>query len=276
MRRNTVRLLTFAFLAAFALMLFAPLESRAATRGTYALVSVNLASGQLTSLGCVGVRGRLGAFALKDASTGYTIGSRNALTTFPLNDPGNPTNTVTITGLSRSEQVIGIDIRPATGELYGLTDDNRIISIDPSSGVATIKGASFSPKISGSAVGFDFNPTVDRIRVVTDRGQNLRLHPDTGQVAAVDKSLTFATADVNKRFNPRVSGAGYTNSFAGATTTTLYDIDTARDVLVTQTPPNDGVLNTIGSLGSNLSTVSGFDILASGQAYAIVRGSSLC
>jgi hypothetical protein len=130
--------------------------------------------------------------------------------------------------------------------------------------------------ISGSAVGFDFNPTVDRIRVVTDRDQNLRLHPDTGQVAVIDGSLALATNDVNIRFNPRVSGAAYTHSFAGATTTTLYDIDTAKDVLVTQTPPNDGVLNTVGSLGVNLSTVSGFDILASGQAYAVVRGSGLC
>lgn len=276
MRRNTVRSLKFAVLAVLVLMLFAPLVSQAATRGSYALVSVNLASGQLTSLGCVGVRGSLAAFALKDASTGYAVGTRNALTTFPLNDPGNPTNTVTVTGLSRGEQVIGIDIRPATGELYGLTDDNRIISLDPATGVATVKGAPFSPKISGSAFGFDFNPTVDRIRVVTDRGQNLRLHPDTGQVAAIDGSLAFAANDINKRFKPRVSGAGYTNSFAGATTTTLYDIDTTRDVLVTQTPPNDGVLNTVGSLGANLSIVSGFDILPSGQAYAVVRANGLC
>lgn len=48
--------------------------------------------------------------------------------------------------------------------------------------------------------------------------------------------------------------------FAGATTTVLYGIDATRDVLVTQNPPNNGTLNTVGSLGVNASGIAGFDI----------------
>jgi hypothetical protein len=35
----------------------------------------------------------------------------------------------------------------------------------------------------------DFNPTVDRIRLVTASGQNLRLHPELGTVVATDGSI---------------------------------------------------------------------------------------
>ncbi|GAB2991992.1 hypothetical protein GCM10027184_52610 [Saccharothrix stipae] len=62
---------------------------------------------------------------------------------------------------------------------------------------------------------------MDRIRLVTSKGQNLRLHPDTGAVAATDGVL----AHVDGGSAPRVAAAGYTNSVAGATSTTLYAID---------------------------------------------------
>ncbi len=270
-----MRLLKPVLIVVLALVVFSPLKSSAAS-GDYALVGVDLATGRLNPLGCVGVRGDLKAFALKDASTGYALDRRNTLITFSLSDPGTILNSIPVTGLPRRDDLIGLDVRPATGELYAVSDEDVIYTIDPSTGQATARGAAFSPGISGTAIGFDFNPTVDRIRIVTDRGQNLRLNPDTGQVASVDKKLAFAATDVNKRDRPQVSGAGYTNSVAGATSTTLYDIDANEDVLVTQAPPNDGTLNTVGSLGYNVRTVAGFDILASGPAYAVVRASRLC
>jgi hypothetical protein len=274
-RRITVRLLKPIAIFAFALTLFSPMESSAAS-GKYALVGVDLASGRLSPIGCVGTRGTLTGFALKDGATGYAIDSRNRLVIFSLSDPGTILNSVNVSGLSRRDDLIGLDVRPATGELYAVSDEDVVYTIDPATGQATAKGAAFSPGISGRTVGFDFNPTVDRIRLVTDRGQNLRLNPDTGQVASVDKYLAFAATDVNKGERPDVTGAGYTNSVAGATSTTLYDIDTKADVLATQAPPNDGTLNTVGSLGYNVRTVAGFDILASGPAYAVVRASGLC
>jgi hypothetical protein len=50
----------------------------------------------------------------------------------------------------------------------------------------SIRSASFSPTIATTNASVDFNPTVDRIRLVTDSGQNLRLHPELGTVVATD------------------------------------------------------------------------------------------
>ena len=109
--------------------------------------------------------------------------------------------------------------------------------------MATALGAGpFTPSLSGSAFGFDFNPTVDRIRIVSDTGQNLRANPDTGAVVSVDGSLRYAPTDVAAGRDPDVVGAAYTNPDNDpATGTTLFDLDAGPDALVVQAPPNDGV-----------------------------------
>lgn len=129
-----------------------------------------------------------------------------------------------------------------------------------STGAATVVGSQFTTLLNGTAFGFDFNPTVDRIRVTSEANQNLRLNPSNGAIAAVDTNLAYAAGDVNVGADPRVVGSAYTNSFSGATTTTLYDIDSNLDILVTQNPPNNGTLNTVGPLGFNTSDLLGFDI----------------
>jgi hypothetical protein len=129
----------------------------------------------------------------------------------------------------------------------------------------------FIPALAGASFGFDFNPTVDRIRVTSDAEQNLRLNPDTGAVAAVDTNLAYAAGDPGAGTNPSVAGSAYTNNFAGATSTTLYDIDNARHALVTQNPPNDGTLTTVGALGTNNEAVA-FDIGDGNIAYAVLNG----
>src|SRR5205085_361112 len=130
----------------------------------------------------------------------------------------------------------------------------------------------FTPALSGTEFGIDFNPTVDRIRLVSDTGQNLRLNPDTGAVAGTDSALSFATGDPNEGQTPHISGAAYTNNFAGATTTTLYDIDYGLDRLVIQNPPNNGTLNTVGALGVNTGKLVGFDIAGNATAFASLTG----
>lgn len=132
--------------------------------------------------------------------------------------------------------------------------------------------APFVPPLSGTSFGFDFNPTVDRIRVTSDTRQNLRLRPDTGATAAVDGTLTYAAGDAGAASTPRVVGSAYTNSVAGATSTTFYALDAGRDVLVIQNPPNAGTLVSIGSLGINAGDNAGFDISAvDGVAYAALQ-----
>jgi hypothetical protein len=99
-----------------------------------------------------------------------------------------PTSTLDITGLQPSETILSIDYRPATGQLYALGSTSRLYFINEQSGLATALGAAaFTPAIASQNASIDFNPTVDRIRLVTDSGQNLRLHPELGTVAATDE-----------------------------------------------------------------------------------------
>lgn len=210
------------------------------------------------------------------SGTVYALTASNQLLGFDQGSPGQVSSSVAVTGLASGESLLGIDFRPATGGLYALGGTSQIYTIDPGTGVATAVGGPFTPGLDGATFGFDFNPTVDRIRVVSDTGQDLRINPDTGAVgtdpatgaATVDGQLAYASGDANAGAQPIVAGAAYTNSVAGATQTTLYDIDTALDVLVTQDPPNDGVLNTTGPLGFDAGALLGFDIAASGQALA--------
>jgi hypothetical protein len=99
----------------------------------------------------------------------------------------------------------------------------------------------------------DFNPLADRLRVVSDAGQSLRINVDTG-ATTTDTSLNPGT--------PQVVAAGYTQSFAGTTATKLFDIDLATASLQQQNPPNDGVLVPIGLLDPvvTFTNVAGFDI----------------
>src|SRR5262245_31375538 len=119
--------------------------------------------------------------------------------------------------------MLAIDFRPATGQLFGLGSTSRLYTINSTTGVATVVNTAimpgpFNPPLSGSDFGTDFNPTVDRFRVVTDADQNLRLSPVTGAVVGVDTALSYASGDLNFGANPNVVGSAYTNSVAGATT----------------------------------------------------------
>ena len=205
----------------------------------------------------------------------YALGEGNRLDKFSTYDASEILNSATITGIAVGERIIAIDFRPATGQLYGLGSTNRIYVINPKTGVARPIGtAPFTPALAGAAVGFDFNPTVDRIRVVTSTGQNLRLNPETGTVVSVD-------GPINGVAGAMVTSVAYTNNVAGAAMTILYDIDVTTDKLYKQNPPNNGTLVEVGSLNLDLSGEGGFDIAppssnetASAAALAIYQQSS--
>jgi hypothetical protein len=193
------------------------------------------------------------------------------LLTVRLGTPGIVSSNVSLSGLASGETLVGIDYRPATGELFGLSDGSRLYRIEVGTGACTAVAGVLSPLLNGGAFGVDFNPTVDRIRVTSDADQNLRLHPMTGVVAATDTPLSYAPTDVFAAVNPNVVASAYTNNFNGATTTMLFNIDSSLDTLVFQNPPNSGVLNTVGPLGVNVTGASGFDIAGSnGAAYAVL------
>lgn len=167
-------------------------------------------------------------------------------------------------GLAMGEVIVGLDFRPANGQLLAISNLSQLYAVNLSNGTLTKIGSPLNPMIMGSMVGFDFNPTVDRIRLVTDSGQNLRLHPDLGTVVATDGNLNPGM--------PKVSGAAYTNNFVGTSSTALFVIDHETNMLYTQTPPNDGVLVPVGSLGITITADNGFDIGGrSNQAFAVLR-----
>ncbi|WP_329791484.1 DUF4394 domain-containing protein [Lentzea sp. DG1S-22] len=211
--------------------------------------------------------GTTAASASTDRTRLHLLTSDGVLSTRSWSSPLLSQQRVRITGLKARDRLIGLDVRPASGALYAISASGQLYVLDPRTGKATAVGAPTA--ITGTAVGFDFNPTVDRIRLVTTSGQNLRLHPDTGAVAAIDTPLAYAPADRAAGSTPQVSGAGYTNSVAGATSTTLYDLDSRKDTLVTQgtaagampvVSPNTGQLFTVGKLGVDFDRTNGFDI----------------
>jgi hypothetical protein len=196
--------------------------------------------------------GQKGGTAELKGTSFYALTATNELVKYLSGNPLKEVSAVTITGLAMGERLLAIDFRPATGQLYGVSSGSKIYTINISTGQATAVGGSFTPAINGEFVGFDFNPTVDRIRLVTNAGQNLRLNPVTGMVAVVDMNINPAGADI--------TAVAYTNSFAGATSTTLYDLGVATNQLYIQTPPNNGTLVAVGSLGVQAVGEAGFDI----------------
>jgi len=191
----------------------------------------------------------------------------------------NNVTKVDITGLKCDESLVGIDFRPNTGELFGVASSNRLYRIDASTGVATLVGNPFAVALNGQSFGVDFNPTVDRIRLVSDAGQNLRINPDTGAIVDADTLTGGLQVDGNLNgATDSIVAAAYTNNVAEATTTTLYGIDEDSDQLFIQNPPNAGTQNLVGSLGVDVAANAGFDIVtaADGTNTGFVSsGSSL-
>lgn len=193
-------------------------------------------------------------------------------------DSGNSSNLlsgVAVSGLAQNEQLRGIDFRPATGQLYAVGSFNNLYTVNMSTGAASQVGSGpFAPGASGSSFGFDFNPVIDRIRYVSDTNQNLVLNPNDGTSTQVT-SLFYDASDANAGIDPNVVGSAYTNSFMGTTSTQLYGIDSALDILVTQAN-SAGTLMTVGSLGVDVNDTLSFDISGgTGIAYATVESVGL-
>lgn len=202
-----------------------------------------------------------------EAELAYAVTQNGTLVSFDAASPNVLTSGFAITGLQNNEFVHGIDFRPATGQLYALGSTSRLYTLNTSNGVATQVGSGpFAPVLNGSSFGFDFNPVIDRIRVVSDVDKNYVLNPNDGTATGVT-DLFFNAGDANNGVNPNVVNSAYTNSFAGATTTQLYGIDTGLDILVTQAN-SAGTLATVGAIGADVNAIGAFDISgATGIAY---------
>jgi hypothetical protein len=168
----------------------------------------------------------------------------------------------TVVGVAAGQQLVGLDVRPSTGQLYALgfnsgTGAAQLYLVDGTTGVATAVGTPVTglnlqdtnrSNTRGivPTIGFDFNPRLDRIRIVAPNGTNYRVNPNTGGAAIVDGSLAYA-AGTTVGHAPYIGTAAYTNSAIGVSGTTLYDIDLTNTnaLLSIQNLPNTGILNPV-------------------------------
>ena len=231
---------------------------------TSELHSINLTTGAATKVNTIGGGEIVRGAALVGAPTATVFGltTDNKLVSFKPGTPGTLDTTTAITGLQGGETLLGIDFRQANGKLYAASNAGRIYIIDPATAAATA-GPSLMADVTdttnpfamltGTTFGVDFNPVADRLRIVSDAGQSLRINVDTGNVTT-DTNLNPGT--------PQVVAAAYRQSFPMTTATQLVDIDLATNSLLLQNPPNDGTLTPIGVLDPTLTftNVAGFDI----------------
>lgn len=196
----------------------------------------------------------------------------SSLIRFPSNNPGN----VTVVGSfgGAASFLDAIDFRPATGELFGYLDSaDSFFSVNLSTAQLTLRSAGASAAPTNTfQLGMDFNPSIDRARVVTDSDQNIVFNPVAGTAASFT-DLAYAVGDPNEAADPNIIDNAYNLNRVGLATPTQFAIDYELDTLVTLAN-NTGVLTTIGSLGIDTDVYTGFDIFtdaaSTNTAYAIL------
>ena len=244
------------------------------------------------------------SFAAHQTVTGLTNESPSRIVQFAVGNPGTLVNgtpsAITFPTGATDTNLVGIDYRPRGNALFAMGSGGTLYTLSPP---ATPPGNFTATRVNTpgmspftgtpTSFGFDFNPTVDRIRVVNnsdgvaiDDGNynNYRFNPDNG--AQVDGNNGQATepppfpagvqADGDLRYadmsTPNIVASAYTNNFDGATTTTLFSIDAQTNNLTVQNPPNLGTQNVVGPLGVDTTELAGFDIEGgTGTAYAALQ-----
>ena len=212
------------------------------------------------------------------------------LVKFNASQPERIVQRVPVTGLPAGDRLVGLDFRVARGVLYALSQAGRLYTLEVASGTLKPVGTGPALALPTGAFGVDFNPALDRIRVVGPGALNLRLHPDTGAQVDYDPAqpgvqpdgaLHYAAGDVNAGQQPQLVGAAYTYNTRNDKLTTNYAIDRALGTLAMQgslegtepvVSPNTGALRTVGSLGLGPLADASFDISdVSNTALAAVR-----
>jgi hypothetical protein len=235
----------------------AALNSAGVTR----LYRLNLATGVAT------LRGDFGAVSVVDiavlsvpASAFALTGSGTQLVRFALAAP-SASALATVTGLAPNERLVGIDLRPANGVLYGLginaaEDRGTLYRLEPQSMGTTaaataigtpgqiqfVDAAGVTVDLSTISHGVDFNPVADRLRVVDASGLNFRVDPNNGAPVDGNGSALGVNPDgmISGVLTTQLAGTAYTNSVADTTITTQYTLDQFNAQLAIQNPPNGG------------------------------------
>jgi hypothetical protein len=238
---------------------------------------LGLAAAALMAVGTVALAASASASGKTTLSSDEALGLGDdgvTLRIFELNDPEDDDNIGQVSGLSEDASLVGIDFRVQDKKFYGVGDSGGVYTLDTKTGAAT-KVSQLTVSLDGTRFDIDFNPAADRLRIISNTGQNLR--HQIGGSTTPDGTLDYATVTAQG-----VTGAAYTNNDLSADTgTALLDIDANLDQVAIQFPPNDGSLTQTGKLGLTVSQLVGFDIqskVSSGRtvsntAYASLRGS---
>lgn len=207
---------------------------------------------------------------LKGNETLWLLDQANQLIEVNPSAPDKVVEQKTVTGLGDDEELLGIDYRVAYGVLFAFSSKGQLYTVDTASGALTAVGTPLAAgTLKSGQFGFDFNPAADRIRVVNELGQNLRLHPVTGEIASTDPDLQYAQGDAHFGKQPAVIAAAYTYNQQDSKLTTNYAIDKTSGNLLTQgtvegsspaVSPNTGQLYTVGNLGLDSLQQVSFDI----------------
>jgi hypothetical protein len=214
-------------------------------------------------------------------AVGLTTDGR--LVRFSTDTPGRTRNSGQVQkGLSGDQSLIGIDYRVQDGKLYGVGNNGGIYTLSTADASAA-KVAQLTVGLVGTVFGVDFNPAANRLRVISNTGQNLRHNIDDATATAPplagmtqnDGTLTIPPATTPAA---GVTGAAYTNNDLDAnttttTTTTLFDIDTMNDTVVVQSPANNGLLAPTGKLQVDAGTGVGFDIYSRNR-FGVTQGNN--
>lgn len=229
--------------------------------GIAGLYRIDLGSGAATRESSLGGLSVLGFALLPDAPTALVLADNgDQLGRLPLADP-SAARFVSISGVAAGERLVGIDLRPATGQLYALgidadTDAATLYLLDPQSGatatatavgtpgqIAWVDGSGQRVDLSDLPAGFDFNPTVDRIRFVDASGLNARINPENGAAVDGDAGSAGINPDgmIQAELGTQLVGTAYTGSVPMAPLTTQYTLDQGFGRLSIQNPPNNGV-----------------------------------
>ena len=176
--------------------------------------------------------------------------------------------------MSESEHLVGLDRRGANGVLYGVGTASYLYSVTRQGRATRINPDPFEVSVQGASYGLDFDPASDRLRLVSDLEQNMRIDPGTGRVVDgnplsspvnPDDNLQFAQEDREYPRDPNVGAAAYARDGR------LFGIDATRNSLVQITRPAEGEVRTLGPLGVRAANPVGFDIASDGVAYAAFR-----
>jgi hypothetical protein len=229
------------------------------------------------------------------ATTTYALTNGGDILTFDHATPQTATSVTPDVAVVGAYVLLAIDIRPTVqttspanpgaGTLWAIGRSGtsfQLFVIDPTSGATTAIGAPIAAGIDSTpgvnTWGFDFNPAVDRIRLVNTAAtnDNYRLNPNNGVLQVTDANLSYIAGDPNAGTAPQLDAVAYTTAAFGGTTT-LFGLDINLGILAKAVSPNDGTFQTVGALGVAVDEPNGFDIYQSLALFSVptLTGSSL-